>query len=405
MENDLIIKELNNKINILQDYNNSLKNEIIKLKKNHSKQLFDLNEEYNELKKKYELLLTKIPLDKPIKTNSIKSIILEDGKYNYPDFLYIDLPDHHSNKNIICSKLFPNDYNYLISGGTDSNLILTHLTPTRNPKYNKISLKLSSPILCIDIKPIDNDIIIVGCMDGKIYIIQIIDKDDEKEMIIKSVITNDNNKYVSCIKFSNDGEYFASGSNNKICNIYDLNDINPLKSFYFNNNVECIEWYKENEILNLIIGIIDSDCLYYIQFPNYDISEISLNENNDTYVSFSVMDMKVSYDNKYLGIITDKCSIIIYLLHTNNIIWKLYNDVCDIYYNPKICWDKEGKYVICNIQSNNNIVFWSLSTQKIFYRINDNKQIIRDINLQYINDQIYLTTSSYDKSIKIYTKI
>lgn len=71
----------------------------------------------------------------------------------------------------------------------------------------------------------------------------------------------------------------------------------------------------------MIISVRDSPCLYYINLlSDYEVTEISLNSNNDTYVSFTVLDMKVSYNQKYLGTINDKGTIIIYQLYSNNIV-------------------------------------------------------------------------------------
>lgn len=77
---------------------------------------------------------------------------------------------------------------------------------------------------------------------------------------------------------------------------------------------------------SLIISVRDSQCLYYIDL-SYDDSvpkEVSINSNNDPYVSFTILDMKVSYNRKYLGTINDKGTIIIYQLFTNNIVSLLY---------------------------------------------------------------------------------
>lgn len=71
----------------------------------------------------------------------------------------------------------------------------------------------------------------------------------------------------------------------------------------------------------MIISVRDSPCLYYIDLlSDYKVTEISLNSNNDTYVSFTILDLKVSYNQKYLGTINDKGTIIIYQLHSNNIV-------------------------------------------------------------------------------------
>lgn len=219
-----------------------------------------MNEKYRELESKYNKLIVKCPESVSLKEKELLPAVefIQDGPYKYPDSLFLDLPEHHSGSNIICCKLFPNDYHYIISGGTDKKIILTHLYSKESKiEYEKNELILSSPLLSVDIEPNECKTVIASCMDGKIHIIDIVDDDDEEEedkesnnmkiMKVKRIISNDNNKYITCIKFSCNGKLFASGSYNKICNVYNLENEKPIKSFYFSNNVETAEWFMKDE--------------------------------------------------------------------------------------------------------------------------------------------------------------
>lgn len=211
-----------------------------------------MNDQYKELESKYNILLVKCPESVSIKEEEVipKTEYIPDGPYKYPDLHFLDLPEHHCGSNIICCKFFPNDYHYIVSGGTDKKIIITHLFIKESKLvYDKNEILLSAPLLSVDIEPRECKTIIASCMDGKIHIIDVVDNEEQrsKKMIIKREIANDNNKYITCIKFNCDGKMFATGSHNKICNIYNLESEKPIKSFYFNDNVETIEWYKKDE--------------------------------------------------------------------------------------------------------------------------------------------------------------
>jgi hypothetical protein len=107
---------------------------------------------------------------------------------------------------------------------------------------------------------------------------------------------------------------------------------------------------------------------------------------HDTHVSFAVLDIKMSYDYKYMALACDNhCHFIIEnstcgtsgnsggsssdsVVRPAKIIRRLYGHVADSYSRPIVAWSCNNQYIYCNTQNDTKLCIYSIASGKL---IND----------------------------------
>eukprot|EP01038_Epipyxis_sp_PR26KG_P006948 gene6948-9502_t len=306
--------------------------------------------------------------------------------------------DAHSCKNVlsisyIYNILLPNGIigDGILSGGVD-NCITLRSNDNNSIKMEETgnfpviwSLKLSAPVLTIDV---NQRLIGCGLMDGKIYVIDLdifkfnqsnFDLSDPSVTFDGIVKYADHSKYVISIKWNNDGTMLATASYDRTVHLYSRREDNSLEKLRFLEFQTCPESIaftspfinNNNEDNDLIIGLRDVSFLIYVNIHSFIQQEISLNENNwDTHVSFTPLQLAVSPNSQYLLVSTDKDMIIIYKIKTNQRIRLLCGHICGQYSKPIAIWDPTSRFIICNSDDDSSsIIIYSLSKARIVEKL------------------------------------
>jgi WD40 repeat protein len=193
--------------------------------------------------------------------------------------------------------------------------------------------------------------------------------------------------------------------------------IQHMESFYFDHPVTCICYAKDlvnNNGIVLYAYVRNTPHIKVIRMPSFFTTPMTTNAENgacsistvlhlntsiyDTHVSFAVLDIKMSYDYKYLAvacdnhchfIIENKCNIESQpggrrtgtsqmnpntppSVQTANVLRKLYGHVADSYSRPIVAWSCNNQYIYCNTQNDTKLCIYSIASGKLVMQ-NDNE--------------------------------
>mmetsp|Transcript_32531 Transcript_32531/g.41702 ORF Transcript_32531/g.41702 Transcript_32531/m.41702 type:complete len:252 (+) Transcript_32531:2-757(+) len=213
-------------------------------------------------------------------------------------------------------------------------------------------------------------------------------------------------KHVIDCRWSKDGMYYATASHDKSVVIYKIDSdlsTSEKNTVYFTNTVEAIE-FSAGEDLELIVAMRECASLVYINCATLDQRKVSINDADwDTHVSFTIMHLQRSPDDKYLLAATDKSRLIVYEVGSNRHLRLFYGHTADEYFNPRAVWHQSGKYILANSQTNHEICVWCVASQNIVHRLQGHSKLVRDISHHQTENM--LLTASYDGSVKIWKHV
>jgi WD40 repeat protein len=116
----------------------------------------------------------------------------------------------------------------------------------------------------------------------------------------------------------------------------------------------------------------------------------------DQHVSFTVMDMALSPNGKYLALATDASRNMVVDIESGLHIRNLYGHQNDGYSNPKLAWSSNGQYILGNTQADASLCVWDIASSQLVQRYGDaHGQTIRDMCASTTTD--ILVTTSFDK--------
>lgn len=123
------------------------------------------------------------------------------------------------------------------------------------------------------------------------------------------------------------------------------------------------------------------------------------------HVSFAVMDMAVSpQGGKWLALATDTSRNIVIDISTGKQLRNLYGHKNDSYSLPKICWSRNGQYILGNTQEDGSLCIWDVASSTMVKQIDrsagGHTMPIRDMCSSQMSD--ILVTTSFDKSTKLW---
>ena len=203
---------------------------------------------------------------------------------------------------------------------------------------------------------------------------------------------------VTAVSTADDVNHQPSSSSSKVVQL----KTRHIESFYFDNPVTCICYAKDitNNDIVLYVYVRNTPHIKVIRMPlsrpNTENSDtcctistvLHLNTSiYDSHVSFAVLDIKMSYDYKYLAVACDNhCHFIIEnsctvesqrggrsnatntappSIQQAKIIRKLYGHVADSYSRPIVAWSCNNQYVYCNTQNDTTLCIYSIASGKL----------------------------------------
>ena len=205
--------------------------------------------------------------------------------------------------------------------------------------------------------------------------------------------------------------YIATCARDKTVIIYDADEHRLLHTLVLPSNPESLCFapggkelivYCRGEPFRRHVTIEGSSPVSMLAETRVSVNEtrISLNANDwDTHCSFTVLDMAVSPDGKYLACATDANKHIIYPLHSNEHVRVLVGHTADEYANARIAW--LGESVVSNSQKDPGLYQWDIGSGKILTRVERaHGKAVRDLA---VADDGTLATCSFDKAAKLWS--
>jgi len=287
---------------------------------------------------------------------------------------------------------------WIVSSDSSKHLIVSSLETGNVLATDKPFL---GAVISLDMNPVYPNLFIIGTMDENHGLFEI--KEHEDKVIIETHKKwHAHEKYVIRVKWAPDGKTFATASHDQSVIFWRLNDARndatEVKKLNFSGIVEANEWTKDGK--NLIASIKENAFLQYIHVDTWEISLANVNELGDEYVSFTILELKLSQDGSQLLASTDMSRAIMFRQGSEAQVRNFYGYECDGYGQPRTIFDSKG------------MIYMTSQDFKIYiYDINSGLQIdnlalhgafVRD--LDYHPDHDLLASGSYDKTIKIWKR-
>jgi len=260
---------------------------------------------------------------------------------------------------------------------------------------------LSGAIISIDINPVYPNLVLIGTMDANHAIVEIKEEGDRVYFQTHQK-WHSHSKFVIRVKWHPSGHIFATASHDKTLIFWQLDETRTsaqeLKKFEFPTLVEAIEFTKDGK--TLIASIREKVHLQNIHLDTWQISLTNVNELGDDYVSFSVLELKLSPDGTQLLASTDMSRAILFRTGTVTQLNNFYGFDSEGFNQPRTTFDNQGLVYLTS--QDYRIHIFDTKTGSRVLMLPPHDAVVRD--LDYHPDYDLLVSGSYDKSIKIWKR-
>lgn len=300
-------------------------------------------------------------------------------------------------KNILSARFHHGeDINYIMTTSSDKTLKVFDWE-TGDVKINFHH----SIIISTDWHPHISNRVAVGTMDSHVLVLEF-DFENNKTNVLYDIKSH--GRHVIRVRWHPTGNLLASASNDHKVITYKQNEeksYEQVQEFTFDSAIEAMTFTNSGE--QLIVASRDSSYLHYI---NIDSSEIvAHNLCNNAFSDnpgFSVLDLNVSHDDKYVLAATDKDSVITFVTGTPIQARSFYGMKNDKWSQPKVDWSSTLNYIYTTSQDN-KVYVYDMSNEKNVFQLEGHTGIVRDIHRHPTKE--ILLTCSYDKTIKLWHRI
>ncbi|KAM0748285.1 WD40 repeat-like protein [Meredithblackwellia eburnea MCA 4105] len=233
-----------------------------------------------------------------------------------------------------------------------------------------------SPILSSSFHPKHSQYVVVGTMEGSIHLLDLVSREVKQKI-------KDHTKYIVKTVWSDSGEFVATLGYDRSLNIYKvvasansnehalLDGEEPdelaetpnislelLHTHTHKSNPEAAVFLPGSSYL--VFTARDDNILHYIQLPilgagtssnDFTFTGFNLNENQDAWVSFSVLSMSIhpSLPILCLQTSTENARILLYPFHTDRRITTLFTTAEQSeFFTPRHAWTPDGTAVLVN---------------------------------------------------------
>ncbi|KYQ91072.1 hypothetical protein DLAC_07975 [Tieghemostelium lacteum] len=255
----------------------------------------------------------------------------------------------------------------------------------------------NSHFLSLDFNPVNPEFLLASAVDGKTLLFKLTSDGKVFEVLQEF---NTHKKYVVRVRWSNDGQLFATCSYDKTVCVYGKDgDTYKLKhTWEVANTVESLIFTPSGD--NIIAAIRESNYLHYFNIEDHSIEKYNMNSNGDDHVSFSAMEFSIPPQSNYLVVSTDRSRLIMFKLYSDKQVRNFYGATNDQYCTTRNRMDPTGKYLYSTSQDN-VIYVWEISSQKVVAKLSGHRNSIRDIDIAP-NGEI-LGSVSFDKTVILWT--
>ncbi|ORX91966.1 WD40 repeat-like protein [Basidiobolus meristosporus CBS 931.73] len=329
-------------------------------------------------------------------------VLNEQGDGRFPTVLANSYDTIHSG-NILTAQIHHvpqedgTDQATIVSGSTDRSI---KLTDYNNEQTINLLTHHNAAILSTDFHPLHPKLLLSGGMDQTVQLVDI-----ETNDVLQSF--KNHTRYVVKVKFSPNGQYFASCSYDKTFNLYKTtkSDENGypvfelLKTFYFRGYVEAMTYTPDSSYV--VVGVREDNYLYYINLENLEYEKHNMNSNGDDWVSFTPMDLSVSPDGRYLLCSTDDRSgrAILFRVRSSVQPRNFYGIPHDEFSNPRHAWHPSGKYFFAT-GDDRKIRCIEVKSGKVLAVLAGHTEVIR--SLSYDKKLDVLISAGFDKTVKVW---
>jgi COMPASS component SWD3 len=256
-------------------------------------------------------------------------------------------------------------------------------------------------IISLEVNPVYPNLLLTGTMDANHGLVEIKEEGDRVYLQTHQKWQS-HSKFVIRVKWHPNGHIFATASHDATIIIWQLDDTHKnateLKRYEFKSNVEAIEFTKDGK--KLIAAIRENAFLQYIDLDNWQIVLSNVNALGDDYVSFSVLELKLSPDGTALLASTDMSRAILFRQGTETQLQNFYGFDSDGFNQPRTTFDNQGLAYMTS--QDFRIHIYDTKSGSHVLTLPPHAAVVRD--LDYHPDADLLASGSFDKTIKIWKR-
>ncbi|GKY95922.1 hypothetical protein MPSEU_000552800 [Mayamaea pseudoterrestris] len=376
-------------------------------------------------------------------TASPETSFLTSGSGIYPTMCRLSLLRLHGGCNVSCCAIQgavvatggANNMLSLCVWNRDHDEAVQHDATAADLDQQQYTLHIScdAPVVSVAFSHTLRNVVAAGCMDGSVRLVQYEHHAfSSKPMLQLTCVTmapRQHQKYVRTLAWHTSRHLLASASADGTVHVYRVNKILAgaasasnagneqhevggscisnetiqcefIKSLHLPGSVEAMTFIKDS----LVVHARDTSYLQY-----FDASDefapsrrVSLNESaHDDHVSFCVLHLQPSHNQKYLAAATDgSCNLILDAVSGRRV-RSLHGHESNSYSQPKVAWSANDEYLLGNTQDSGNVVVWDIATSRIVEQLEGHGQPVRDL---MCDEHDCLVTTSYDKNTKLWCR-
>jgi len=296
--------------------------------------------------------------------------------------------------NIIALKSSPHDPSQFASGGAAGELVIANLA---GEVLSTIQTGGQGALTCADFHPLDKKYCIVGHMGGMVCLIDL--ETQQAQQVLK-----EHTKFVTRALWAPCGTRFATCGHDKAVVVYHKDESTGAwakqGSKPFVGIVEGLAWASA---ATLVATIRDDNYMHYIDAATLEDRKVNMNVAGDDYVSFTVMDMRISPDGKYILAATDRNRTILMPVGVGQTHLRVfYGANNDEWSTPRVCWSPSGRYV-CSTAQDDSIAIWDIQDQKLVTTLTGHTQNVKAIDFCQGAEQPTLLSVSFDKTVRVWS--
>eukprot|EP00035_Acanthoeca_spectabilis_P023122 m.447846 g.447846 ORF g.447846 m.447846 type:complete len:426 (+) comp19570_c0_seq1:2116-3393(+) len=334
------------------------------------------------------------------------------GDGHFARDLWCDLEQVHAT-NALTTRIHP-DGKAVLSGAADKQIKLTAIPDDPDDASVAVSgsevvQTCSGPVLCIDINPMNTDLVLAGDMAGGAVVFSLSSR--------KVVFSPERHrKYVVRVAWSSCGKFFATASYDNEARLYaarpeageEADAEAPYRLVHTvqgTGQVTSVAFTPSTvapEDAELAVTVRDDHRVHLVSLSTLEPRTINLNANGDSWVSFTAMDVSFSPHGAFVLVSTDKERLILLSRQSGVQLRNFYGASNDEYSNPRHCWHPSGQYIYATSQLH-EVLVWEVHSAKVVGKMSDHTAPIKDI--YYDKGRKMLASTGFDKTVKLWREI